>query len=105
MPEIAVVARITTAEGKRDETLAVLARLVEAAEGEPGTLQYTLAADAKDPDVVWVTELYADQAALDAHSGSATMAEVGGSLGGLLAAAPELHFAQVSRRIGAPAEP
>jgi quinol monooxygenase YgiN len=95
MPQIAVVVKIAAVEGKRDDLLAELGRLVDAAKDEPGTLQYVVMADAGDPNSVLTYELYADQAALDAHASSPTMAEVGKSLGGLLDGAPELHQAQV----------
>jgi quinol monooxygenase YgiN len=103
MSQIAVLVKIAAAEGKRDEVLAVLGRLVEAAQDEPGTLQYVVLADAGDADTILTYELYADQAALDAHASSPTMAEVGKALGGLLDGAPELHQARVVHRKGVPA--
>jgi quinol monooxygenase YgiN len=96
MSQIAVVVKVTAAEGKRGEALAALGRLVDAAKGEPGTLEYVVMADASDPNTILTYELYADQAALDAHASSPTMAEVGKSLGGLLDGAPELHRARVA---------
>jgi quinol monooxygenase YgiN len=102
MPEIAVLVRLTAVEGKRDEALAVLGRLVDATESEPGTVQYTLASDVLDPSVIWFSELYADQAALEAHATTSTMAEVMGLLSGLVAGAAEMHQATVVRRKGAP---
>jgi quinol monooxygenase YgiN len=102
MSQIAIVVKVTAAEGKRDEVLAVLGRLVEAAKDEPGTLEYVVMADASRPNLVLSYELYADQAALDAHASSPTMAEVGKSLGGLLDGAPELHQARVVHAKGVP---
>lgn len=103
MSQIAVVVKLTAAEGKRDEALAALGRLVDAAKDEPGTLQYVVMADAEDANAIHVYELYADQAALDAHASSPTMAEVGKSLGGLFGGAPELHQARVAHAKGLPA--
>jgi quinol monooxygenase YgiN len=100
MPEIAYIVKVTTAPGRRDEALSALGTLVDATEGEPGTLQYMMHADGGDADVIWFYELYADQAAFEAHIGSTAMAEVGGALGGLLAGPPDMHQVEVVRRKG-----
>lgn len=42
MSEVAYIAWLTAADGKRDEAIAALGRLVDAAESEPGTLHYVL---------------------------------------------------------------
>jgi quinol monooxygenase YgiN len=91
MSKIAYVVRLSVADGKRDEALATLGKLVAATEGEPGTVQYLMHTEVENPDVVWFYELYEDQAAFEAHSGSAAMAEVVGSLGGLLDGPAEMH--------------
>jgi quinol monooxygenase YgiN len=91
MSQIAYVVKVTAVEGKRDEALTTMGKLVTEAGNEPGTLHYTMHADHADPNVIWFYEVYADQAAFEAHAGSATMAEVGGALGGLLAGVPEMH--------------
>jgi len=101
MAEIAMIVKLTAAEGKLDETLEALAKLVAAAEGEPGTLQYALHTDAAEPSAIWFYERYADQAALDAHAGSTTMAEAMGALAGLLGAPPEMHVLSVAQAAGA----
>ena len=101
MSDIVMIVKLTTAAGRRDEALAVLGKLVDAAEGEPGTLSYAMHTDAADGDVIWFYEVYADQAAFEAHSGSPTMAEIGAALsGGLVAALPEMHRVDVVRRKG-----
>jgi quinol monooxygenase YgiN len=91
MSKIAFVVKVPVAEGKRDEALATLGKLVAATEDEPGTVQYLMHTEVENPDVIWFYELYADQAAFEAHSGSAAMAEVAGALGGLLGGAPEMR--------------
>jgi quinol monooxygenase YgiN len=91
MSQIAYVVKVTAVEGKRDEALDTMGKLVAEARNESGTLHYTMHADHADPNVIWFYEVYADQAAFEAHIGSATMAEVGGALGGLIAGAPEMH--------------
>ena len=84
MSQIAYVVKLTAAEGKRDEALATLGKLVAATGDEPGTVQYVMHTEVDDPQVIWFYELYADKAAFEAHIGSTTMAEVMGSLSGLL---------------------
>jgi quinol monooxygenase YgiN len=101
MSQIAYVVRITTAEGKRDEAFATFGKLIAAAESEPGTLHYTMHADVADPDVIWFYEVYADQAAFEAHLGSDTMAEIGAVAGSLLAGAPEMHQLEIVQSAGA----
>ena len=100
MSEVAYIVKLTAAEGKRDEALATLGHLVEAAESEPGTLQYVLYADATDPVGIWLTELYADEAAFEAHMSSPTMAEAAGSLGGLLDGQADLRRVEIVKRKG-----
>jgi quinol monooxygenase YgiN len=101
MAEIAMVVKLTAAEGKIDELLEAAAKLVAAAEGEPGTLQYAVHTDAAEPSAVWFYERYADQAALDAHAGSTAMAEAMGAFGGVLGAPPEMHVLSIAQAKGA----
>jgi quinol monooxygenase YgiN len=100
MPEIAHIVKVTAAEGKRDQAMAVLGRLVDATESEPGTLQYALYADTTDAVTIWLTELYADDAALNAHMSSPAMAEIAGPLGGLLDGPTDVHRLEIVRRKG-----
>src|SRR4051794_16671719 len=90
MSKTAILAKLTAQSGQRDELIEALGALVTAVESEPGTELYVLHESATEPDVVWFYELYTDQSALEAHSGSAAMKEVGGRLAGLLAGRPEL---------------
>jgi quinol monooxygenase YgiN len=100
MPEVAYIARLTAAEGKRDEAMAALGRLVDAVESEPGTLQYVLYADTTDSTGIWFAELYADEAAFQAHMSSPAMAEVVGSLGGVLDGPADLRRVEIVKRKG-----
>ena len=59
-------------------------------ESEPGTLTYILHRSTADPTEYVYYELYADQAALAAHGGSAPMAKFFGAIGGLVAGRPEI---------------
>jgi quinol monooxygenase YgiN len=100
MPEVAYIVRLTAAAGKRDEVVATLGRLVDATEAEPGTLQYVLYADSTDPDAIWLTELYSDEAAFNAHMSSPTMAEALGSFGGLLGGPADMRRVEIVKRKG-----
>jgi len=92
MAQVAVVAKLTAADGRRDELKAVVADLVAAvADGEPGTLVYAAAQDNDDPDVFWFYEFYGSEDAAAAHSGGAALVEAGKSMRGLLAGRPEVH--------------
>ena len=96
MSTIAVIAKITAQPGKRADIIAGMASMLTHVESEAGTLVYTLLEDQADADVMWVYEEYADQAALDAHSGSDAMKALGGSIGPFLAGRPELTFTAVA---------
>lgn len=98
--KVAVIARLKSKPGARDEMLEALGALVVAAESEPGTLAYVFHEALDDPDVVWAYELYTDQAALDTHSASTAMAEMIGAIGHLVAEAPQLNVARPTRGCG-----
>jgi (4S)-4-hydroxy-5-phosphonooxypentane-2,3-dione isomerase len=70
MRQIAMVAHVRVREGKSDEFLAAFASLLEQAEKEPGTLVYLVQRSKDDPHVFWSSEVYADEAAFEAHRGS-----------------------------------
>jgi quinol monooxygenase YgiN len=53
--------------GRRAELIEILRELVDAAAREPGTLVYAMHEAADDPDTVVSYELFADEAALEAH--------------------------------------
>ena len=70
VPQIAVVARVRVKPGRSDDYVAAFAPLLEQAQQEPGTLLYVVQRSDDDPDVFWTSEIYADEAAFAAHSGS-----------------------------------
>jgi quinol monooxygenase YgiN len=75
-----------THPGRRRELLELLRELVDAAASEePGTLVYVMHEAADDPDTVVSYELFADDAALEAHKASAVVAAVMPRLGALVA--------------------
>jgi quinol monooxygenase YgiN len=93
MSQIAVLAKLVSQPDRRDELKAVLLTgLLANAEGEAGTQMYSLFEDNADGNVLWMWEVYADQAALDLHRSSDGMKAAGPALAGLLAGRPELTF-------------
>jgi quinol monooxygenase YgiN len=93
VPKVALIAKLTAAEGKRDELAAVIADMgMSNVAGEPGTLVYAAHKDQKDENVIWFYELYSDGDALAAHGGSDAMKEFGRATAPLMAGRPELIF-------------
>jgi quinol monooxygenase YgiN len=92
MTKVALVAKMTAAEGKRDELVEAFGPLHDAVAGEGGTEVYALHLDAGDPNVVWFYELYRDMDSLTAHGSSEAMQAAGTQLSSLLAGRPELIF-------------
>src|SRR5271163_985779 len=50
-----LIGRMKAYAGKRDELAAIL---LESISGLPGCLSYVVAKDSKDPDALWVTEVW-----------------------------------------------
>jgi quinol monooxygenase YgiN len=87
---VAVVARITARPEGIAEVEAALRTLVDAATVEDGTVEYVLNREG-DTGSFWFYELYADQAAFDAHGQNPALAAAFGAFGPLMAEPPELH--------------
>ncbi|HUF54379.1 MAG TPA: antibiotic biosynthesis monooxygenase [Dehalococcoidia bacterium] len=70
---IAVTAEFRINEGKEDEAIAAIEKLVAAVnESEPGTLMYTWHRGIKDAAQVLVYEQYEDEEAMKVHSAGAS---------------------------------
>ena len=54
-----LIGKIQVVPGKRDALIAIL---LEGTAGMPGCLSYIVARDLADPDAIWVTEVWDDQA-------------------------------------------
>jgi quinol monooxygenase YgiN len=68
MSPVAVFASFTPADGKEQDVLGVLERMVEHTRQEPGNDLYSLyRADGEDGTTFHIFERYRDQDALDAH--------------------------------------
>jgi len=81
MGKVSVIAKLTVKPDKVDDfppAWDVLVKHVDA--NEPGTEHYVLHQSSTEPTVFYVTEVYSDQAALDAHLGSDVFATFGASL-------------------------
>jgi quinol monooxygenase YgiN len=66
MPPIARYGKATARPGQGEELAGILLTAAAELEGDPGCRLYLINRQADDPDVIWVTELWRDQAALDA---------------------------------------
>jgi quinol monooxygenase YgiN len=65
-----IVGQLRSTPGNRDELAGIL---VETTGSLPGCLSYVVAADAEDPDALWVTEVWEDEAS---HRASLTLPAV-----------------------------
>ncbi len=82
MGKVSAVAKLEVKPGKADAFPAAFDDMFKhIAAHEDGTEHYVLHRSTKDPNVFYMTEIYADQAALDAHASSDAMASLGASLG------------------------
>lgn len=104
MSQVAVVAKLTAAEGKDADLTAVIADLVSHVQSdEPGTLVYAAAQDAADPKMFWFYEYYGSADAAAAHSAGAALAKAAEGMRGLLAGPPEVHLLTPVAATGLPA--
>lgn len=65
-----MIGKMRAAAGKRAELIAILA---DSTETMPGCLSYIVAEDASDPDGIWITEVWTDEAS---HKASLQLASV-----------------------------
>jgi quinol monooxygenase YgiN len=90
---IGVVATLKVAEGNGDEFESVfrdLAAQVKA--NEPGNQMYRVFKSRKDADTYIVMEVYADQAALEAHGKSDHFKAAGPKIGPTLGGRPDIAY-------------
>src|SRR3954447_20025130 len=93
MSQIAVLAKIPVQPDKRDEVIAAMqAQLDSVTENEQGTIYYILHTDPKDDGSIVFYELYADQAAFDAHGKTESMKAMGPLIAPFMTGRPELKF-------------
>ena len=69
-----LIGKIKTKPGQRDAFAAILLRATQAM---PGCVSYIVANDAKDPDALWITEVWESQAS---HKASLSLPQVKAAL-------------------------
>lgn len=99
MGKVSVIATLRAKEGQADAFTAAFAELFPHVENEPGTEQYILHRSTTDPNVFFVTEVYADQAAFDAHAGSDAFKQLGAAIGDAIESF-EMQFAEPEKAVG-----
>ena len=91
MAGVAIVAKLTAADGKAEALKAVIADLVAAVDSsEPDTVVYAAAQDNEDPSVFWFYEYYGSEDAAATHANGAALAHARSNMRGLLSAR-EVH--------------
>lgn len=90
MSKIALIAKLTAADGKADELEAAIANVVQAAEEEPGLEVYAAHKVGDQPGIFYFYELYSDGDALGVHGKGDRMRAAMGAFAGLLAGRPEV---------------
>jgi quinol monooxygenase YgiN len=99
VPKLSVIATITAKAGQGDALAAAFDEIFGPVAGEAGTELYVLHRSTMKPDLFFVTELYTDQAAFDAHVGSEAFAALTEKLGSLVETA-DLQFAEPVQAVG-----
>jgi quinol monooxygenase YgiN len=90
-----VIGDATAAPGRRDALVTAARAVAEATRRDHGCLAYSFAADIEDEDRILSIEIWADQAALDAHLDHAHTAEFLAVAPGLVAGEPVMAFYDV----------
>ena len=93
MAGIAVIATLTVADGQNEAFETAFTEAAQAvAANEPGNSAYRVTRSRENGQVYKILEVYADQAALEAHGASDHFKALGRSLKGVLAGAPTLEY-------------
>ncbi|BAJ26774.1 MULTISPECIES: SMI1/KNR4 family protein [Kitasatospora] len=102
--KFSVYGRLTALPGRRDELVAALLEGLRAGGESGGLVAYSINTALDDPDAVWLTQLWTDQAAHDATTRSEPVAAATRRVAPLLARRPEgayghaVHTAHVGDR-------
>lgn len=83
--EVQLVAYLVAKPGKKQELIDAISAIVPAVREEPGCIAYTPHVSREHPDTVVMYEVWADQAALDAHAAGANFSGLAARFGKLLA--------------------
>jgi quinol monooxygenase YgiN len=87
---ISVIAKLKVKAGSESDFEAAAREMIAKVASEPGTLNYILHKDVRNPTNFVYYEVYQDQAALDAHGKTDHMKAFGGKIGALLDGRPEI---------------
>lgn len=91
MAKPTLIAKLTAADGKRDELIAACQQMIDyVSASEPGTEVYVLHTDDKNENVLYYYEMYTDGSALATHGKSERMAAFGKEIAPLLGGRMEL---------------
>ena len=88
MSKVSMMGTFTCQDGKAEETEAVLARMVEAARGEPGVEIYSYHRGPEN--TFWFFALMADQESMQNHGQSEAMQTAMSTFGPLVAGRPQM---------------
>jgi (4S)-4-hydroxy-5-phosphonooxypentane-2,3-dione isomerase len=102
MPRVALLSRVKAKEGRGEELIVAFQPVFELVNNEPGTLLYVLHRSKDDPDLFWVSELYADEDAFAVHRQSDALAAATPTLAAAIAEAEVIVGEPVSAK-GVPA--
>ena len=92
LEEVHIICELRCETANRDRVRELALMFVEPARLEQGCLYYDLHQKRDDPNTFFIIDGWTDQAAVDAHSGNAHVAEVMKELGPLLTFGPSLTF-------------
>ena len=90
--EVHIICELRCETANRDRVRELALMFVEPARREPGCLYYGLHQKRDEPNTFFIIDGWTDQAAVDAHSGNAHVADVMKELGPLLTFGPSLTF-------------
>lgn len=90
MPKTVTLAKLPLKPGTRDQFIEAFSAMFPVVADEEGTVVYALHTDDANPDMVWIYELYADEAALGTHMSSEGFAAAFAAFGPFVAEGAEL---------------
>jgi quinol monooxygenase YgiN len=80
MDEPAGLVTLFAKEGHADEVIALLSKMAATAAGDDGSEIYAIHQSRKDPNLLFVYELYRDKDALKLHQANEVLSDLGASL-------------------------
>lgn len=98
MSKVSMIGTISCQDGKADEMADVLAKMVDAAGGEPGIEIYSYFRG--DDDTFWFFALMTDQESMQNHGQSEAMQAVMQSFGPLMAEPPQMSVVTPIAAVG-----